>query len=194
MGTESGWLEAEAEHAPEQTSRAWRADKLASAGLDAPEALYVAVDEIVEGHVGLVVSEWPWFDPQGRIVFAGRTERIGCELRDLNGHLARNRRLASPAPGSGPSWVEVVKRSAAIGDVFAVARSGDDRLVEPGTPLDEWMAEPLDLTAEGREAAKVSLYGAVAGPPLGETELTELQAEAKGVEDEPGPAAPAGGS
>jgi hypothetical protein len=176
-----GWLRALPEPSADGYSGYWLEGDLRRTGLSASTLAYVVLDEIIEGHVGLVVARWPRIDAEGRIRFEGPTARVGCGLDELNEHLARSRRLVPELHGATLDEEAVRTRPAAIGDVFGVSYPYIEappwyRILDAS--VTEWMRSPVDVTAAARDAAKVTLYGAVAGPPLTERELDRLRAEA----------------
>jgi hypothetical protein len=111
---------------------------------------YIVVDEIEEGIVGLAVSEWPRKDEKGRLRFESDPVLLGAEREAFERFLDRYR---EPRP-------------LRIGDVFAArtrpVAEAEPRL-EPVLAPEQWIEPPVhDVTADAREAAKVSFYSAVA--------------------------------
>ena len=126
---------------------------------------YIVVDEIVKPTCVLAVTEWPRIDPKGRVRFRldARPHLVRVSIAELTRYLGKHR-----------EGVRNRRREVRIGDVYAaVART--DQLPPPEseaeahklegsklTPLD-WLEPPVhDITAPGREVAKIALYGAVA--------------------------------
>jgi hypothetical protein len=159
----------------------WLEDYLRSVGMSPDRLAYAVVDELVENHVGFVVSEWPRVDDEGRLLFGGATARIGCDLHDLNRHLASSRLLLADA-ADRPNDAEVLRtRSAAIGDAFGFQypfSAAPQWFPLLDADVSEWLVEPIDVTAAAREAAKIALLSAVAGPPLTEREVSAIEREA----------------
>ena len=136
---------------------------------------YVVVDEIVGGSVGLVVSEWPRLDEQGRLRFSDALGILGAELRSMQAFLTEHRHPRGLAD-----------RPVRIGDVFAMrvnpdvlerslnepAQEGAHELLDPAT----WIEPPIhDVTREARDEAKLSFYATVA-PVVPPDEATVLKA------------------
>jgi hypothetical protein len=114
---------------------------------DVTELSYITVDEVSEGIVTLLISEWPEMDERGRLRFPGAGP-VAVEVGEarLAAHLARVRlpeRLRD--------------RQLREGDAFA-ARTAIGRR-PPGTrrPIADWLGEPVfDVTADARDAAKAA--------------------------------------
>lgn len=127
-------------------------------GADPSGLSYLVVDEIEGSIVGLAVSDWPQTDEKGRVRFASPPVLLGAEREAFERFLERHRR----PPGGRPLR---------IGDVFAArtrpaelrdADEAEPRL-EPVLDPEQWIEPPVyDVTADAREAAKVSFYSAVA--------------------------------
>jgi hypothetical protein len=129
-------------------------------GVEVAELSYIVVDEIVKPTCVLAVTEWPRVDPKGRVRFRldARPHLVRVSVSDLTRYLGKHR-----------TGVRNRKREVRIGDVYA-AVAHTDQLPSPEseaeahklTPLD-WLEPPVhDITAPGREVAKIALYGAVA--------------------------------
>jgi hypothetical protein len=160
---------------PEIGSRPWRPPSLGQVELGS--LAYLVVDEIVGSSVGLVLADWPSIDSEGRLRFAvaKATLMLGAERGALEHFLAGHRLPPTLA-----------KRPLRIGDVFGVSPIAAalapvreelvaERRLEPLLSPEEWIAPPIyDLTAEAREAAKLTFYAAVA-PTLSEDEADELR-------------------
>ncbi len=124
-------------------------------GADPSGLNYLVVDEIEGSMVGLAVSDWPQTDEKGRLRFPSPPVLLGAELEAFERFIDRNR---EPRP-------------LRIGDVFAArTRSAELRdadeaepRLEPVLDPEQWIEPPVhDITADAREAAKVSFYSAVA--------------------------------
>ncbi|HEX8004444.1 MAG TPA: hypothetical protein VF519_17285 [Mycobacteriales bacterium] len=109
---------------------------------------YVVVDDVddAEGDVVLTVEPWPVLDAIGRVRHAMDQARERYVPVVKWARLLERRRI--PA---------AVARAPRIGDAFAMRlpRSGD--VTRPVGPV-------VDVTADAREAARASFYGAVAAP------------------------------
>jgi hypothetical protein len=141
---------------------------------DFARLFYLVVDEIVGGSLGLVLSDWPEVDEQGRLRFDGTPVMLGAEREALQSFLSEHR-----LPGA------LAQRPLRIGDAFAVRVIRDalaevsDELaaqtrLEPLLPPAKWIEPPVyDVSAEAREAAKAAFYAAVT-PTLGPGEAAAL--------------------
>lgn len=142
----------------------WRPPSIAD--VDIQGLSYIVVDEIVGGTVGLAVSGWPRLDRIGRLRFVPGELIIGADKGSFERFVARNRQPR-----------RLARRPLRIGDVFAAAvdsgvldAATEDDLVDPaallGTPV-------YDISADARDAAKMSFYGAVT-PKLKPSEAQRL--------------------
>ena len=114
---------------------------------------YIAVDEVSEGVVTLLVSVWPELDERGRLRFP-ETEPVAIDVRQaaLEALLAANRQPR-----------QLAARPLREGDVLA-ARTRN------------WIVPPVfDVTADARDAAKVAFFRAV-GTPLSRHQVASLDA------------------
>jgi hypothetical protein len=122
------------------------------------ELSYVAVDELGEDLVTLLVSRWPSVDRSGRLRFP-RSEptTVDVDRAALEQLLRRSR-----VPGG-----RLARRPLREGDAFAVRTDDPADLAAPDRrdPA-RWMRRPVyDITADARDAAKASFYG-VLGKPI----------------------------
>lgn len=121
------------------------------------ELSYVAVDELGETLVTLVVSVWPTVDRRGRLRFRRPQPTIVDVDRDLLERFLRRSRVPR-----GP----LAARPLREGDAFAVRTDPLERLDAAGRrdPA-RWMVKPAyDITADARDAAKASFYGVLGRP------------------------------
>jgi hypothetical protein len=138
------------------------------------ELSYIAVDEIGDTLVTLLVSGWPELDESGRLRFP-ESEPIAVDVdrAALTGFLAENR-----VPE------DLARRRLREGDAFA-ARTRRTEGLESAERRDpaHWMLAPLyDVTADARDAAKAAFFGVV-GTPLPPDLAAAL--EAQGGDREP---------
>jgi hypothetical protein len=142
--------------------------------------VYVVVDEIIEGWVGLSVAPWPQADEKGRLRFPanGGPIEVGTPLEALKRFLAPAHRKgqASGTGGNGrrAGASEDQDSRIRIGMTFAArvkgsnadpllkrlrdqASHGEVRIDNLGTIL----THPVDLTDKGRMLARLASYGAV---------------------------------
>jgi hypothetical protein len=131
--------------------------------------VYAVIDEMDQHHVRLSVAPWPKVDRWGRLRFGSLTavHSAGVRRRQLHTFLRHHRRPRSLAA-----------RPLRVGDAFAFKLKGslaDTEMVK----LDRWMGSPVyDITADAREAAKVSFFASVA-PTLQPTADAAIIAMAK---------------
>ena len=166
------WLPPPSPTAGERHRRRWKPPTLDK--LDPERFFYLVVDEIVGGSLGLVLSDWPDVDEQGRLRFGGAPRMLGADREALQSFLSEHRQP-----------VALAQRPPRIGDAFAVRVIRDafaevsDELaaqtrMEPLLPPAQWIEPPIyDVSAEAREAAKAAFYAAVT-PTLTPEEATAL--------------------
>ena len=126
--------------------------------------VYVVVDEIIEGWVGLSLAAWPHADPEGRLRFIdpGDPVEIGTPLSTLRRFLEssehRHREARDVRIGS-TFTARVSKGTAAelLEDLRDRAGRGEARVDDLGSLLER----PLDLTKQGRLLAKLASFGAM---------------------------------
>lgn len=136
--------------------------------------LYVVVEELIDGVVGLLVSEWPGSDRDGGLHFhfdAIEVE-IGVDRDELEERLSR-RKVPQPivvAADGVAAEAELKQRPVAVGDTFAVRPSQTpDSPEQIGELVDElgigaWIESAIDITADAREEAKSAMYKALTPP------------------------------
>ena len=158
--------------------RTWQPPSLQ--GVDVGELVYVVVEEILEGGVTVLVSDWPVLDDEGRLHFGAEPPvEITMDVERLERFLAEHRLPT-----------DLGDRSLRVGDTFALRPrrslrevSGDGTRLEP----EEWVTPPVyDITADARDVAKTAFFGAVT-PTLEPATVHALQEIV-----EPPPAQPAG--
>ncbi len=144
--------------------------------IEDPEALaeyaYVVLEEAVDQRFVLLAWTWPRADVSGHLYWPERPER-GPKSATIDGHLLRDQVYR-------PSRIH---REPRLGDVYAAARLGQGwdsgEVVQDARTL---FAGPVyDISAEAREAAKLSYLGALApveGVEEGNDEARRLLAEA----------------
>ena len=127
---------------------------------------YIAVDEVSEGVVTLLVSDWPELDEHGRLRFP-EAEPVAVDVRQaaLEALLAANRQ---------PRQLAV--RPLREGDVLAARTRIGRRSSSRGRSTASWIIPPVfDVTADARDAAKVAFFRAV-GTPLSRDQVASLDA------------------
>jgi hypothetical protein len=156
------WLPPPAPPTSEQhPRRLWQPPSLDA--LDFARFSYLVVDEIVGGSLGLVLSDWPEVDEQGRLRFGGTATMLGADREALQSFLDEHRLPT-----------DLAQRPVRTGDAFAarvipgaLAELSDELAaqtrLEPLLRPAEWIEPPVyDVSADAREAAKASFYAAVA--------------------------------
>ena len=131
---------------------------------------YAVVDELFADTAEVGISAWPVVDAQGRLRFPpGETSHIEVDARKMQTFLRRHR-MPRKAVGrilrTGDAFGFTV-RARALAAFLAQHEAAQDRertkLLDPTTW--EWLDPPIyDVTAEAREAAKLSYYSAQTGP------------------------------
>jgi len=141
-----------------ERSSATPVEKAAGAPTAVRAFSYLTVDEISDGIVTLLVSDWPELDRLGRLRFAdiSPATAIAVDQAALERLLTKSRiprRLA--------------KRPLRESDAFAAETSAPLEL-DAATRRDkpgEWISPPIyDITADARDAAKASFFSAVGRP------------------------------
>jgi hypothetical protein len=161
------WLPTGSVSRPSGKVRPWLAPSLRLSRRSAERLTYVVVDEIVEGIVGLSMSPWPVADELGRLRFDIEQDpvHVAVGLETLCEFL-RGRGFPFYPPKEAAADEE--KRGLLIGTTFAMEIK-KPRAVRWGKPLDRWVGQIHDITADARDLAKLALYGA----------LTEIWSEKK---------------
>jgi hypothetical protein len=150
---------------PEIPQRPWDPGHPAAENLaeEYERLVYVVVDEIIEGWVGLSFAPWPHADPDGRLRFIdpGDPVEIGTPFSTLQRFLESSEnhdRLAQGVRIGGTFTARVRKGTAAklLEDLRDRADRGEARINDLGSLLER----PLDLTRQGRQLAKLASFGA----------------------------------
>lgn len=169
----------------------WKPPSLAELGdSDLASHLYVVVEEMIDGVVGLLVSEWPNRDRDGGLHFHFDAIEIelGVGREELEERLSERKvpeKTAAAADGR-EAEVELKERPVAVGDTFAVRPSQTPESPESIPELVEelgvgaWIESVIDVTADAREEAKSAMYKALT-PPVKE-EVAEALLAQKEVE------------
>lgn len=138
----------------------------ALAGVPSPELnrfKYVVVEERIDDLVGLLVSEWPRGGGGGPPFFprGGEEEEVVVDRNLLQRRLARRRVPDSTAAGGTRKALQ--ERDVVVGDVYAarLAAGPDPQEVVDRVGVERWIEEIVDITAEGREAARAATYEAL---------------------------------
>jgi hypothetical protein len=143
------------------------------------ELTHLVIDELHDGVVGLVLSDWPRVDHRGRLVFGDERDgrRLACPADEFLTLLGDRRLVAVDSHADVPSE-QLARRDLAIGDVFGAFATrppggGGGLPVPPGGPGDGSGFVPaqdllegtvvLDVTAEAREVVKRQASAAVSG-------------------------------
>lgn len=123
------------------------AARRATAISDIAELSYVTVDEVSQGIVTLLVSEWPQVDAVGRLRFSGsQPVSIDVDEARLAAYLERVR-LPERLRG----------RPIREGDAFAARTTIGRRRPGARRPISSWLEAPVfDVTADARDAAKAA--------------------------------------
>jgi hypothetical protein len=166
------WLPPRSPTAERHSRRRWEPHALDK--LDPGRFFYLVIDEIVGASLGLVLSDWPGVDEQGRLCFGGAPRMLGADREALQSFVSEHRLPAALA-----------QRPLRIGDAFAVRVIRDalaevsDELaaqtrLEPLLLPSQWIEPPVyDVSADAREAAKAAFYAAVT-PTLTPEEAAEF--------------------
>jgi hypothetical protein len=147
---------------------------------------YVAVEEIVDDNVGIVVAPWPGVDAEGGLLFADEEERRQAVVD----RPSFQRRLGSRkvlAYGSGDKALPALRaRPLSAGDVFAIETRFPDTEVDLRTIGAGWIRGTIvDVTAMARDAAKAAMLAALTGAPLSVAEVRAIAEPAPPPETEP---------
>jgi hypothetical protein len=123
--------------------------------------VYVVVDEVIEGWIGLSLALWPHADRRGRLRFvdAGGPVAVGSSYESVYRFLASNNAAPRP-PGIGTTFAARVKEKTAreIAERLKErAGHGEVRVHDLGMYLER----PADLTEQGRLLAKLACYAAM---------------------------------
>jgi hypothetical protein len=132
------------------------------------ELSYIAIDEIGDGLVTLIVSQWPELDESGRLRFPEpEPVAVDVDRAAFEALLAEHRRPR-----------DLADRALREGDAFAARTTGTEEL-DGGERRDpgRWIVPPVyDVTADARDAAKAAFFGVV-GTPLPPDLAAALEAQ-----------------
>jgi hypothetical protein len=138
------------------------------------ELSYIAIDEIGDILVTLLVSGWPELDESGRLRFPDfEPTAVDVDTAAFEAFLSEHRRPR-----------DLADRPLREGDAFAARTTGTEEL-EPAERRDpgRWILAPVyDVTADARDAAKAAFFSVV-GTPLPPDLAAALKAQ--GREREP---------
>jgi len=125
--------------------------------------MYIVVEEMLGDRVVLSISDWPWIDAKGRLVFSGHTREAPVEREGLEAVLRIRRRIGQ-SHSHAQELEGAAQRRVAVGDVYAsrVQRPSRGRL--PRRAEDLLGDEVNDVSAAAREAAQASFLAAVTAP------------------------------
>jgi hypothetical protein len=123
--------------------------------------LYIVIDEVVEGWVGLSVALWPHADPEGRLRFvdAEGPVEVGTSYETVRRFLQSENAPPQP-PRIGTTFTARVKAGTAaklLGEMRKRAGHGEVRVDDLG----RFLERPVDLTEQGRLLAKLACYAAM---------------------------------
>ncbi|MGH2640440.1 MAG: hypothetical protein ACRDGO_01940 [Actinomycetota bacterium] len=145
-------------------------------GVPTARLRYVVVDELFGETAELGISAWPLVDAQGRLRFAeGPTSHIEVDARRMQTFLRRHR-MPRKAVGrilrAGDAFGFTI-RARGLAAFLKEHETAQDRarrtMLDPTTWA--WLEPPIyDVTADAREAAKLSYYAALTGPLPGSFE------------------------
>ncbi|HEY6551619.1 MAG TPA: hypothetical protein VIY71_10520 [Solirubrobacterales bacterium] len=170
----------------------WKPSSLAElSDSDLASHLYVVVEEMIDGVVGLLVSEWPGRDRDGglRFHFDAIEVELGVDREELEARLSA-RKVPEPtaaAVDGQEAERELKERPIAVGDTFAVRPSQTpespeaipDLVAEIG--IGAWIESAIDITADARDEAKSAMYKALT-PPVKDEVAEALLGARKEVE------------
>ena len=148
--------------------RRWSPDVIR--GIPTARLRYVVVDELFGNTAELGISAWPLVDAQGRLRFPEEaTAHIEVDARRMQTFLRRYR-MPRKAVGrilrTGDAFGFTVRARglAAFLELHETAEGRERRtMLNPTTWA--WLEPPIyDVTADAREAAKLSYYAALTGP------------------------------
>ena len=128
---------------------------------------YVVVDDHDEGTAVLSITPWPFLDDRHRLVFSREqtTEREVAKSA-LESFLAANRCQVTPdglmASAIAGDAKELRVRPVRVGDVFGLSDAALTAL--GGSDTGTVPPVVVDVSASGREAAKIAFYAAAARP------------------------------
>lgn len=172
------------------TDRPWKPEgapvsREALESREVEEQLYAAVDDVAFGKVTIDLAPWPQLSKTGHLVFGDELPRLVIDREQAQRIVdARREELGQ------------TMRPLRIGDVFRFTRADGDN---PEREIAEGFYVQEDITEDARRAAKIALFGAVAGwlspeeaERLPDKQTAQLE-EVRDVEDveprDPGPGA-----
>ena len=139
-------------------------------GIPTARLRYVVVDELFGDTAELGISAWPLVDAQGRLRFSEEpTAHIEVDSRRMQTFLRRHR-MPRKAVGrilrAGDAFGFTI-RARGLAAFLEEHETAQDRarrkMLDPRTWA--WLEPPIhDVTADAREAAKLSYYAALTGP------------------------------
>jgi hypothetical protein len=139
---------------------------------------YLTIDEIADGIVTVLVSDWPELDQRGRLTFHDTTAAVAIAVNQTRLELLLRR---SRVPRG------IANRALRETDAFAALTIGPlglDPAVRRDHP-EQWIIPPIyDITADARDAAKASFFSAV-GRPLTPQAERRLPAKPRHSQDQP---------
>ncbi|MGH2821215.1 MAG: hypothetical protein ACRDJ5_11235 [Actinomycetota bacterium] len=152
----------------DRATRPWDPRSRADPNLvaDGPRLVYVVIDEVIGGWVGLSVAPWPHADDEGRLRFDAqhRSLEVGTTGDLLSSFLApahgRMRSRPPPEVRIGTVFAARLKRGDADG-FFAEWQQRPEAEREQLSDLGRWLTRPRDITLEARKVAKLAYYGAM---------------------------------
>jgi hypothetical protein len=123
--------------------------------------VYVVVDEVIEGWIGLSLALWPHADRRGRLRFvdAGGPVAVGSSYESVYRFLASSKAAPRP-PGIGTTFAARVKEKTAR----EIAERLNERAGHGEVRVDDlgmYLERPVDLTEQGRLLAKLACYAAM---------------------------------
>lgn len=153
--------------------RAWGQDYIFRGAIG--DRSYVAVEEVYDDNVGIVVAPWPGVDAEGGLVFGDEEQRLQAvvDRPSFQRRLSRRKVLAYAAGGEALAALRA--RPLAAGDVFAI----ETRFPQAGIDLRSigarWIrGTVVDVTAMARDAAKAAMLAALTGAPLSAAEVNAI--------------------
>ena len=147
---------------------------------------YVAVEEIVDDNVGIVVAPWPGVDADGGLLFADEEERLQVvvDRPSFQRRLASRKVLAYEIDDKALPALRA--RALSAGDVFAIETKLPDGDTDPRTIGARWIRGTIvDVTAMARDAAKAAMLAALTGAPLSPAEVNAIAAAPAPADTEP---------
>lgn len=139
---------------------------------------YVVVEESIDAQVGLLVCDWPRSGAAGQPHFPKGVdeEEVVVDREALQQRLATRQLAKSIVPPGSEARRALQRRPVAVGDVFACRLNGegDPQEAADRVGMRRWIGKAVDLSAEGREAAKAATFTALT-PRLNRTVVGKLR-------------------